>query len=100
MSVMVDNFGNPILLPIATPATQVILHEDVARIRGLEDRIKRLEGVILSRYGGEPLALLDELDAWRQYALDVEEYTEIKLGIYLDRREWSKVKEGKPEEQP
>lgn len=46
----------------------------------------------------EANALIERLDAWRQYALDVEEYTEVKLGVYLDRREWDKVKETKPKE--
>jgi len=64
----------------------------------LKDRIKMLEDVLLSRHGGEPLALLDELDAWRQYALDVEEFTENQLGIYLDRAKWDKVKGGKPKD--
>ena len=63
-------------------------------------RIAKLEAVLVSRHGGEPVALLEELDAWRQYALDVEEYTEVKLGIYLDRKEWDKVKETKPKEEP
>lgn len=168
MSHIVDAFGNPIMLPVPAPITQVIVHGDAQRIAELEERLrvvidgfrrelndieqtcgkalgyprycddqanfpgateadgvcvgdhvaasiaaelanrhrdavekcKRLESALLSRRGGEPIALLEELDAWRQYALDVEEYTEVHLGIYLDRRQWDKVKEAKPKEQP
>lgn len=169
MSLMFDNFGNPIVVPVQAPITQVIVHGGGAdRIAELEERLRRvidgfrrelndveqtcgkalgyprycddqanfpgatevdgvcvgdhvaasiaaelanryrdmvekhgrLEAALLSRHGGEPLALLEELDAWRQYALDVEEYTEVHLGIYLDRKQWDKVKEAKPKEQP
>lgn len=168
MSMMFDNFGNPIVVPVQAPITQVIVHGDGAdRIAKLEERLRhvidgfqrelndieqtcgsalgyprycddqanfpgateadgvcvgdhvaasiaaelanryhdmkgrceRMEAALLSRHGGEPIALLEELDAWRQYALDVEEFTEVRLGVYLDRKQWDKVKDGKPKEQ-
>lgn len=169
MSHIGDAFGNPIVLPVPTPITQVIVHGGGAgRIAELEERLrvvidgfrrelndieqtcgkalgyprycddqanfpgateadgvcvgdhvaasiaaelanrhrdvvekcKRLESALRFRHGGRAKALLEELDAWRQYALDVEEFTEVRLGIYLDRKQWDKVKEGKPREQP
>lgn len=95
--------------PGATEADGVCVGDHVAasiaaelanRYRDMKGRCERMEAALLSRHGGEPIALLEELDAWRQYALDVEEFTEVHLGVYLDRKRWDKVKEGKPMEQP
>ena len=62
-------------------------------------RIARLEGVLLSRHGGECLQLIDELDAWRLYVASVEEFVEVKLGMYLDRRHWEELKAGRPNDE-
>lgn len=59
-------------------------------------RVARLEGVLLSRHGGECLQLIDELDAWRLYVASVEEFVEVKLGVYLDRKHWEELKAGRP----
>lgn len=76
MSYITDTFGRPIFLPIPTPITQVITQRDEARERELEARIKRLEDVLLSRHGGEPLDLMEEVDAWRGYANKLEGFVE------------------------
>lgn len=62
-------------------------------------RVARLEGVLLSRHGGECLQLIDELDAWRLYVASVEEFVEVKLGMYLDRRHWEELKAGRPNDE-
>ena len=59
-------------------------------------RADRLESVLLSRHGGECIQLIDELDAWRMYAESVEEFVEVKLGVYLDRKHWEELKAGRP----
>lgn len=58
-------------------------------------RVARLEGVLLSRHGGECLQLIDELDAWRLYAASVEQFVEANAD-HIDIGRWNALKAGRP----
>ena len=95
-----------------TPRTEVyvldplpqVVSADWARqlereLNAAKARVARLEGVLLSRHGGECSSLIDELDAWRMYTESVEEFVEVKLGVYLDRKHWDELKAGRPNDE-